>query len=64
MVTVRMTEETYALIREQVATIFEGQMLNGCVTEWNEFNEKALRALLELNSQHIQYDKVEQRLYC
>ncbi len=55
MVTVQMSEETYALIREQVAIILECQMFDGRVSEWDELNEKALRALLELNSQHIQY---------
>lgn len=58
MVTVRMSEETYALIREQVATLLECQMFDGRVSEWDELNEKALRALIELNSQYIQYGRV------
>lgn len=59
MVTVRMSEETYALICGQVASILECQMFDGRVSEWDDLNEKAFRALLELNSQHIQYGKVE-----
>lgn len=49
MITVRISEETYALICEQIATLLESQMFGGHVSEWDELNERALRALLELN---------------
>lgn len=55
MVTVQMSDETYVLICGQVATLLECQMCDGRISEWDELNEKALRALLELNSQHTQY---------
>lgn len=51
MVTVRMTDETYAMIRRQIATMLECEMLHGKVQEWDEENEKVLRALLEFNTQ-------------
>lgn len=54
MITVRISEETYDLICGQVASLLEGQMFGGRVSEWDELNEQALRALLELNSGLIQ----------
>lgn len=55
MVTLKISDETYALVCQQVASILESQIFDGRVSEWDELNEKALRALLELNSQHIRY---------
>lgn len=55
MVTLKISDETYALIRQQVASILESQILDGRVVRWDECNEQALRALLELNSQYIRY---------
>ena len=53
MVTLKISDETYALVRQQVASILESQILDGRVSCWDECNEQALRALLELTSQDI-----------
>lgn len=51
MVTVRMTDETYAMIRRMLAVSLDAEMLHGKVEDWDECNCGTLRALLELNSQ-------------
>ncbi len=51
MVTVRITEETYAILRRMLAASLDAEMLHGKVMEWDEVNCSTLRALLELNSQ-------------
>jgi len=49
MVTVRMTDETYAILIRQLASNLDCQMLHGKVEDWDETNCSTLRALLELN---------------
>lgn len=49
MVTVRMSDDTYALIRRMVASSLDAEMLHGKVLEWDDINCDTLRALVELN---------------
>lgn len=49
MITVKVSENTYDYIRNLIADHLSNEMINGVVQEWDELNNKAVRALVELN---------------
>lgn len=52
MKNLKITECTYDLICNLVATYLENEMLDGQVAEWDKMNCEALNALIELNILH------------
>lgn len=49
MVTVKISENTYDYLRKLVADYLSNEMINGVVQEWDDLNNKAVQALVELN---------------
>lgn len=52
MKNLKITERTYDLICNLVATYLENEMLDGQIAEWDKTNCEALNALIELNILH------------
>lgn len=53
MVNVRISEDSYHVIRSFLANTLEGEMLHGRVEEWDSENELIFKALVELNAHAV-----------